>query len=70
MGKWAKGENRLKIIFYSGVKTERRIYMEKVDYRTTKQKIEDAGRFVKRKAREGWEWVKDNRDGFDLRSCR
>lgn len=36
--------------------------MEKVDYRTTKQKIEDAGRFVKRKAREGWEWVKDNKE--------
>ena len=36
--------------------------MDTVDYRTTKQKIEDAGRYVKRKAREGWEWVKENKD--------
>ena len=36
--------------------------MKTVDYRTTKQKIEDAGRFIKRKAREGWNWVKDNKE--------
>ena len=36
--------------------------METVDYRTTRQKIEDAGRFVKRKAREGFAWAKENKD--------
>lgn len=36
--------------------------MKTVDYRTTKQKLEDTGRFVKRKCREGWAWVKENKE--------
>ena len=36
--------------------------MDVVDCRTTKQKIEDARATVKQKLKEGWAWVKDNKD--------
>lgn len=36
--------------------------METVDYRTTKQKVQDARLKVKRKLREGWDWVKENKE--------
>lgn len=36
--------------------------METVDYRTTKQKIEDFRYSAKRKLKKAWGWVKDNKE--------
>ena len=36
--------------------------MGTIDFRSTKQKLEDAGNYVKSKCRNCWSWVKDNKE--------